>query len=189
MPLLAETLIRDVHDFPRKGVVFKDITPVLANAVAFRESVDRMAEAARQQRIDMVVGIESRGFLWAAPLALALDAGLTPARKLGKLPGVTVREEYALEYGTNTMEMQADALAPGQRVLIVDDVLATGGTALATANLVRHLGGQIAGFTFLVELAFLGGRAKLEAYPIHALVTVGASPAVEGDNSRPAPPA
>ncbi|MCC6444750.1 MAG: adenine phosphoribosyltransferase [Armatimonadetes bacterium] len=168
--LLAARLIRDVPDFPREGILFKDITPVLQDPKAFREVIDRMLEAAKGRSVDVVIGIESRGFLFAAPLALALGASLVPVRKLGKLPAQTVRAEYALEYGTNTVEMHRDALRPGQRCLIVDDLLATGGTAAAAARLVETLEGTVEGFLFLVELKCLHGRRVLSRYDIQALI-------------------
>jgi adenine phosphoribosyltransferase len=170
MELLAKPLIRDVKDFPKEGIVFKDIIPVLKDPAAFREVVDRMEAYACERLVDLVVGIESRGFIFGAPLALELGVGFAPVRKLGKLPGETVRAEYSLEYGTNTVEMQKDGIQPGQRVLIVDDLLATGGTALAAAQLIEALGGEVAGMVFLVELGFLEGRAGLSAYPIHSLI-------------------
>lgn len=159
--LLAASLVRDVPDFPRPGVLFKDITPVLASPPAMREVIDRMAAYARDLRPDLVVGIESRGFVLGMPLAMALEVGFVPVRKVGKLPAACIREEYALEYGTNTVEMHVDAVAPGQRVLVVDDLLATGGTAAASVRLVERLGGAVCGLLFLIELAFLKGREAL----------------------------
>jgi len=170
MKLLAQRLIRDVPDFPKAGIVFKDITPVLLNPKAFREAIDHMLEYARSRRVDVVVGIESRGFLFGAPIALELAVGYVPVRKLGKLPGETLREEYALEYGTNTVEMHKDAIQPGQRALIVDDLLATGGTSMAAARLVERSGGEVAGLLFLVELTFLNGRELLTRYDVHSLI-------------------
>lgn len=170
MELHAKRLIRDIPDFPKVGIVFKDITPVLQDAVAFREVLDRMIAFAREQQIDAVVGIESRGFIFGAPIAYALSIGYIPVRKLGKLPGETVREEYALEYGTNTVEVHKDAVQPGQRVLIADDLLATGGTSAAAVRLIEKLGGEVAGLVFLVELAFLNGREALEGYAIRSLI-------------------
>jgi adenine phosphoribosyltransferase len=170
MELLAKRLIRDIKDFPKAGIVFKDIAPVLYDPEAFREVVDRMLAYARDRNVDAVVGIESRGFIFAAPLALALNAGFVPVRKLGKLPGETLRTEYSLEYGTNTVEMQKDAVKSGQRVLIVDDLLATGGTSAAAAELVEKLGGEIVGMVYLVELGFLNGREALQGYDIHSLI-------------------
>jgi adenine phosphoribosyltransferase len=170
MELLAKRLIRDIKDFPKAGIVFKDITPVLADPAAFREVIDRMTDYGREKRIDMVAGIESRGFIFGGPLAMTLAAGFVPVRKLGKLPGETVRMEYALEYGTNTVEMQKDAIRPGQRVLIVDDLLATGGTSAAAAALIEKLGGEVAGMVFMVELGFLNGRELLDGYDFHSLI-------------------
>lgn len=162
--------IRDIPDFPQKGILFKDITTLLKNPAAFKQSLDEMANIVRGQKIDAVVGMESRGFIFGAPLADRLGAGFVPARKLGKLPAATVQAEYALEYGSNTIEMHKDAIKPGMRVLIVDDLLATGGTAEATARLVEGLGGEIAGLVFLIELKFLKGREKLSGYPVTALI-------------------
>ena len=162
--------IRDIPDFPQEGILFKDITTLLKNPAAFRQALDEMTNIARGQKIDMVVGMESRGFIFGAPLADRLGAGFVPARKLGKLPGPTVQADYDLEYGTNTIEMHKDAIQPGMRVLIVDDLLATGGTAEATARLVETLGGEIAGLVFLIELLFLKGRSRLTNYPVTALI-------------------
>jgi adenine phosphoribosyltransferase len=164
--------IRDIPDFPQPGVVFKDITPLLADADCFGAAVGALADLHRDgARPGKVVGIESRGFLLAAPVADRLDAGLTLVRKPGKLPWKTVREEYALEYGTDALEIHEDAIIPGERVLVVDDVLATGGTAAAALRLVERLGGHVVGCAFLVELAFLGGRGRLGARHVDALVT------------------
>ena len=160
--------IRDVPDFPIKGVLFKDITTLLKDPDVYHSAIDSMTDRFRGKQIDIVVGMESRGFVFAAPLAYLLNAGLVPVRKLGKLPAETVRAEYSLEYGTNTLEMHRDAILPGQRVLIVDDLLATGGTTMATVKLVEMLGGQVAGITFLIELTFLHGREKLKGYDVHA---------------------
>ncbi|MBN9389493.1 MAG: adenine phosphoribosyltransferase [Chloroflexi bacterium] len=162
--------IRDIPDFPQEGILFKDITTLLKNPAAFRQSLDEMTASVRGQHIDMVVGMESRGFIFGAPLADRLSAGFVPARKLGKLPAPTVQAEYALEYGTNTIEIHQDAIKAGMRVLIVDDLLATGGTAEATARLVEQVGGEIAGFIFLIELKFLKGRSRLTTYPVTALI-------------------
>jgi adenine phosphoribosyltransferase len=169
--LLASTLIRDVPDFPRPGIMFKDITPVLHHPSAFAEVVDRMTEQARAYRPDAIVGIESRGFIFGVPIAMAMGVPFIPARKLGKLPYDRISEEYALEYGTNTIEMHVDAVDPGQRAYIVDDLLATGGTAAAAARLIERLNGQVAGFGFMVELAFLGGRDLLKGYEAQALIS------------------
>ncbi len=164
------SLIRDVPDFPQKGVVFKDITPVLADRAAFRETIDALTARWKGERIDKVVGIESRGFLFAAPLAYALGAGVTVVRKPGKLPWQVIRELYALEYGENALELHVDAVQPGERVLIVDDVLATGGTAGAVCELVEKLGGKVAGIAMLIELEFLKGREKLPGKEVFSLI-------------------
>jgi adenine phosphoribosyltransferase len=162
--------IREVPDFPKPGILFYDITTLLRDGDAFREVIDRMAEAVKGERIDLVVGMESRGFIFAAPLADRLGAGFVPVRKLGKLPAETLEVEYDLEYGTATLEIHRDAITPGQRVLVVDDLLATGGTVLGTIELVRRLGGEIAGLSFMVELTALGGRDKLGEFAIHTLL-------------------
>jgi adenine phosphoribosyltransferase len=169
--LRALTLIRDVPDFPQPGILFKDITPVLADPEALREIVDALGEAASALRPDLVIGIESRGFLFGAPIAYALGVGFVPVRKIGKLPYETITQEYALEYGTNTLEIHTDAVRPGQRVVIVDDLLATGGTALAAAALVERLGGTVAGYCFAVELTFLQGRERLARHEVVSLVS------------------
>ncbi len=171
MTLLAAKLIRDIPDFPKAGILFKDITPVLGNAAAFQEVVDRFVAQAQGWSPDLIVGIESRGFVFGAPVALALGVGFVPVRKVGKLPAETIQEEYALEYGTAVVEVHRDAIQPGQRALIVDDLLATGGTAAAAAKLVEALGGKVAGFSFLIELGFLSGRQVLSGYDIQALLT------------------
>jgi adenine phosphoribosyltransferase len=162
--------IRDVHNFPKPGIVFKDVTPVLLDVKLFAQAVEAMAEPYRAGRITRVVSIESRGFLFGAPIALALGAGLVPIRKPGKLPAATQRVEYALEYGSDALEMHHDAVLPGDRVLIVDDVLATGGTANAAAQLVGGTGAAVAGFTFLIELDFLKGRQRLQGRRVEALL-------------------
>lgn len=161
--------LRDVPDFPRPGIVFKDITPLLADAALFGDTVRALAEQAGGA--DLVVGIESRGFIFGAPLALRLGCGFVPFRKPGKLPYRTQRVEYGLEYGSDALEAHVDAIVPGHRVLIVDDVLATGGTAAAAADLVRRLGGDVAGAAFVLELTALGGRARLGSLPVHVLVS------------------
>jgi adenine phosphoribosyltransferase len=163
-----EDKIRDVPDFPIKGVLFKDITTLLKDPEAYHSAIDSMADRFRGQEIDIVVGMESRGFVLAAPLAYILGAGLVPVRKLGKLPAETVRAEYSMEYGTNTLEMHKDAIQPGQKVLVIDDLLATGGTTMATVKLVELLGGKVMGIAFLIELTFLHGREKLKGYDIFA---------------------
>lgn len=157
--------IREIPDFPQPGVSFKDITPIFGDPAAFRYAVAELARAFREERIDMVVGIESRGFLIGAPLAYELGTGFVVVRKEGKLPRDTLHVDYELEYGTNRLEIHRDALQPGQRVVIADDLLATGGTVDATAQLVQQLGGVIVGFGFLVELDYLHGRRRLEGYP------------------------
>ncbi len=163
-----EDKIRDVPDFPIKGVLFKDITTLLKDPDAYHAAIDAMVERFKSQHIDVVVGMESRGFVLAAPMAYLLGAGLVPVRKLGKLPAETVRAEYSLEYGTNTLEMHKDAIQPGQRVLVVDDLLATGGTTQATVKLVEQVGGKVVAIAFLIELTFLHGREKLKGYDIYA---------------------
>jgi adenine phosphoribosyltransferase len=162
--------IREVPDFPKPGILFYDITTLLKEADAFRDVIDVMADQVKDARIDLVVGMESRGFIFSAPLAYKLGAGFVPVRKLGKLPAETIEVEYSLEYGTATLEVHRDAIAPGQRVLIVDDLLATGGTVMGTIELVRRLGGEIAGLSFMVELTALKGREKLGDYTINALL-------------------
>jgi adenine phosphoribosyltransferase len=162
--------IRDVPDFPKPGIVFKDITPILSDGALFRRTIDALAERWKEERIDKVVGIESRGFVFAAPLAYTLGAGLTIVRKPGKLPWRTIREAYALEYGENVLELHEDAFAPGDRVLVVDDVLATGGTAEAVGRLVERQGATLVSYSFVVDLSFLGGARKLGEQKVHALL-------------------
>lgn len=163
-------LIRDVPDFPKPGIVFKDITTLLRNAEALRAVVDRMTERYKGERIELVLGIESRGFILGPPIAYLLGAGFVPVRKLGKLPWKTVSESYALEYGVDHLEMHTDAVEPGQKILIVDDLLATGGTARAAVNLARGAGAQVVGLAFLVELDFLKGREKLADQSVFSLI-------------------
>ncbi|HZR15325.1 MAG TPA: adenine phosphoribosyltransferase [Acidimicrobiia bacterium] len=170
VPYLKE-LIRDIPDWPSPGVVFKDITPLLADARAFAFVVDNLAEPFDGEGVAKVIGVEARGFVLAAPLARRFDAGFVPVRKPGKLPWEIEREEYELEYGSNLLEIHRDAVAPGERVVVCDDVLATGGTAEATVRLVERLGGEVVGLTFLLELGFLGGRSKLEGYELHTMLT------------------
>jgi adenine phosphoribosyltransferase len=160
--------VRDVPDFPRPGILFRDITPLLADPSSFRAVVDAMA--APFAGISVVVAIESRGFILGAPVAYNLGAGLVPVRKAGRLPSAILREEYALEYGTNIVEVHNDAIRPGERVLIVDDLLATGGTVRAAVNLVERLGAEVAGITVLAELAFLSGRQVLQGYDVRSLI-------------------
>jgi adenine phosphoribosyltransferase len=167
---LISSRIRDVPDYPQPGVLFKDITPLLADGPAFAAVVTALAGGAGD--VDKVVGIEARGFILAAPVACRLGAGFVPVRKQGKLPAQTIAESYELEYGTATIEVHADALAPGERVLVVDDVLATGGTAAATASLVRRSGAEVAAITVLLELGFLHGRDKLPGFEVRSLLAV-----------------
>ena len=162
--------IREIPDFPKPGILFYDITTLLKDAGAFRESIALMLEPFRDKKIDAVVGMELRGFIFSAPMAIELRTGFVPVRKLGKLPAETASVEYALEYGTNTLEIHKDALEPGQRVLIVDDLLATGGTVLGTIELVKMLKADVVGLAFLVELLFLKGRERLGDYEIHSVV-------------------
>jgi adenine phosphoribosyltransferase len=162
--------VRDVPDFPQPGVVFKDITPLLADVVAFSSVIDLIVVAFGRGNMDKVGGIEARGFILASPVAYHAGAGFFPIRKQGKLPGDTVSESYALEYGDATLEVHSDAVVPGDRVLIVDDVIATGGTAVAAAQLVERLGGTVAGIACLIELEFLGGRKKLDGYDLFSLL-------------------
>lgn len=162
--------IRDIPDFPQPGVAFKDITPLLSDVDAFRFTVDALADHFSGQTIDKVLGIEARGFIIAAPVAYRFGCGFVPVRKAGKLPWDVEKQEYVLEYGTDLLEIHKDAVAPGERALIVDDVLATGGTAGATVRLVEQLGGVVAGLGFVIELGFLGGRAKLEGHDVVSLI-------------------
>src|SRR6266545_4416778 len=170
MPVDLKARIRDVQDFPTPGIGFKDIMPLLADAKALREVVDRMGEWAAPRRPQVVVGGEARGFFFGAALAYKLGCGFVPARRPGKLPLETISAEYALEYGENALELQADAFAGGSRVLIHDDVLATGGTAKAMAELVEQLGGEVVGINFIIELDFLNGREKIADYDVFSLI-------------------
>ena len=165
-----EDWIRDIPDFPQRGILFKDITPLLQDATAFHAALDRLAAHYAGSGIQLVVGVESRGFIFGAALAYLLNCGFVPVRKFGKLPSQTVSVEYSLEYGTNVVEMHTDGIRPGQRVLIVDDLLATGGTVSAAMELVEKLGGHIAGIAFLVELTFLKGREQLKCHDVFALI-------------------
>lgn len=167
-----ESYIRDIHDFPKPGIVFKDITPLLASPEGFREAIDMLAAPYAGSGITKVLGAEARGFILGGALAYVLGAGFVPARKPGKLPWNTTSAEYALEYGVDQLEMHTDALVAGDRVLIVDDVLATGGTASAKADLVTRNGAEVIGFTFLMELDFLNGRAKLGDHTIVSLMHI-----------------
>jgi adenine phosphoribosyltransferase len=168
---LLRRTIRDVPDFPKKGIVFKDITPVLGDGAVYRRVVDELVARWKQSGIDQVVGIESRGFIFAAPLAYALGAGLSLVRKPGKLPWETIRESYSLEYGQDALELHIDSVGPGERVLVVDDLLATGGTAEAVGRLVTRQGADLVGFAFVVELSFLHGTRRLGAGKVDSLVT------------------
>ena len=165
-----EALIRDVPDFPEPGIVFKDITPVLADPIAFSTIIDLIVVHFGRGNVDKVVGIEARGFILGAPVAYHFGAGVIPVRKKGKLPYETIEEEYALEYGSATLEIHPDAVTPGERVLVVDDVLATGGTAAATASLVERIGGKVCGIATLIELDFLHGRDKVSGYDLFTLI-------------------
>lgn len=165
-----EKFIRDVPDFPKEGIIFKDITTLLKDKEAFKHTADLMVEKYRGKNVDKIVAIESRGFLFGGIAAYNLGCGLVPARKPGKLPAETISEDYTLEYGTNTLEIHVDAIAPGERVVIIDDLLATGGTALAVARLVEKLEGEILGIEFLIELEFLRGIEKLQGYPVHSYI-------------------
>jgi adenine phosphoribosyltransferase len=165
-------LIRDVPDFPKAGIVFKDITPLLQQPAALAMAIEYLVQPYRRQKIDIVTGAESRGFIFGAAVAGALSAGFVPIRKPGKLPCKTRSAQYQLEYGTDAVEIHEDAIGPGDKVLMVDDLLATGGTMSACCELVESLGGQIVGVAFLIELAFLGGRQKIERYPVHSLIVV-----------------
>jgi adenine phosphoribosyltransferase len=170
---LISARIRDIPDYPKPGIVFKDITPLLADAGAFAAVVTALARGHRdggRGPVDKVAGIEARGFIFAAPVACELGAGFVPVRKQGKLPAATYAETYELEYGTATIEMHSDAISPGERVLIIDDVLATGGTAAATASLIRRSGGEVAEVAVVLELGFLGGRAKLPSLEVRSLL-------------------
>jgi adenine phosphoribosyltransferase len=162
--------IREIPDFPKPGILFYDITTLLKDAAAFKEAVDAMIEPYRDEKIDVVVGMESRGFIFSAPMAYQLRAGLVPVRKLGKLPAETITVEYALEYGSNTLEIHRDSIQSGQRVLIVDDLLATGGTVRGTIELVERLKGEVVGLAFLVELDFLKGRERLEGRRVTSVI-------------------
>ena len=162
--------IRDIKDFPTEGILFKDITTLLKDGPAWRFAVDSLASHYHADGVEIVVGVESRGFIFGGAIAHQLNAGFVPVRKLGKLPGKTIEVEYELEYGRDALAMHEDAIKPGQRVLAVDDLLATGGTMAATLRLVEQLGGRVVGVAFMIELAFLKGRDKLKNYPLHSLI-------------------
>jgi adenine phosphoribosyltransferase len=162
--------IRDIPDFPIPGILFRDITPLLRDGPAFRQAVDDLMAPFAHEKIDAIAAVEARGYVLAAPLAYKLGVGLIPVRKPGKLPYSTISQEYTLEYGKNTLEVHHDACQPGQRVLIVDDLIATGGSARATAQLIERLGASVLGFAFLVELGFLNGRQVLDKYRVHSVL-------------------
>lgn len=165
-----EEKIRDVPDFPKKGIVFKDITPLLKDAAAFKYVIELLTERYHDKGVEVVVAIEARGFILGAPLACNLGAAFVPVRKAEKLPAEVVSAQYSLEYGIDSLEMHKDAISPGQKVLIIDDLLATGGTVAATVELVEKLGGEVIGIAFLIELTFLNGRQKLKDYPVMSLI-------------------
>lgn len=166
---LAST-IRDIPDFPVKGILFKDISTLLQDPAALKETVDRLQAYAESRNVDVIVGVESRGFMFGMPLAYNMGIGFVPVRKPGKLPYKKISESYTLEYGTNTLEIHVDALKPGQRALVIDDLLATGGTALATCKLIERLDAVVAGAAFAIELDFLKGRDKLVGYDVYSAV-------------------
>jgi adenine phosphoribosyltransferase len=165
-----KSLIRAVPDFPMEGILFRDVTPLLGDASGLREVTAHLADRYRGAGIDAVAGIESRGFIFGAPVAIELGVGFVPIRKLGKLPAEKIHREYALEYGTNTLEMHVDAVQPGQRVLLIDDLLATGGTARASAALIEAVGGTVASVAFVIELTFLPGREALADYDVYSIL-------------------
>jgi adenine phosphoribosyltransferase len=167
---IIKSKIRSIPDWPQKGVVFRDITPVLQDKKLFRALIDELAKPYLKKKIDLVVGIDARGFLLATGVAYKLRAGVAIVRKKGKLPYQTIRQKYTLEYASNVLEMHRDAVLPGQRVLLIDDVLATGGTMKASVDLVKKLGGKIIGIVFLIELKALKGRRKIKGYPIRSLI-------------------
>ena len=169
-PIDLREFIRDIPDFPKPGIAFKDITPLLGSPAAFRASIDALAEKFKDARIDTIAAAEARGFIFGAPLALKLDAGFVPIRKPGKLPYATVALEYQLEYGTDRLEVHTDAFTPGSRVLLIDDVLATGGTMAACCELIRQTGADVIGCAFLMELSFLDGRSKLAPHEVTSLI-------------------
>ena len=171
MPQALIDAIRDVQDFPKEGIVFKDITPILGDHTLLQRSIDLLTETARGQKIDKVVGIDARGFIFGAPIALALGAGFVPVRKKGKLPWKTYEEAYSLEYGENVVQIHQDAIQPGEKVILIDDLLATGGTAAAAVNLLEKLGADIVSVSFLIELSFLNGKEKINHSNINSIIT------------------
>ena len=170
-PVDVRDWIRDIPDFPKPGVLFKDITPLLSNPDAFRTAIDQLEEQFRDRGVDVIAAAEARGFIFGAPLAVRMNAGFVPIRKPGKLPYATIAQEYLLEYGHDRLEIHSDALAAGRRVLLIDDVLATGGTMRACCDLVQSTGAELIACAFVLELSFLGGRAKLEPSEVFSLVT------------------
>jgi adenine phosphoribosyltransferase len=168
---LLRSRVRDVPDFPKPGILFRDLTPLMGDGVALREAIDLLAEVAVRHRPELIVAIESRGFIFGAPVAASLGVGFVPVRKPGKLPHKTRRRSYDLEYGTDALEMHADAVVEGARVVIIDDLLATGGTAAATVELVREIGGRVVGASFVVELELLRGRDRLAGVAVDALLS------------------
>ena len=177
MAINLEDYVASIPNFPKEGILFRDVTPIMQDGEAFREATRLLVEYARSVNADVIVGPESRGFVFGTPVAIEMGIGFVPARKPGKLPRETVSVEYALEYGTNEIHMHKDSIKPGQRVVIVDDLLATGGTAKATAQLIEELGGVVAGFAFIIELygEHMDGRGMLEGYDIHALMKLSDS--------------
>ena len=165
-----EKIIRDVPDFPHKGILFKDITTLLKDKDALKQTIEMMAEKYRGKKVDKIVGIESRGFIFGSAVAYILGCGFVPARKPGKLPAKTISESYTLEYGSNTLELHEDAIQPGENVVIIDDLLATGGTAAAVAKMVETLKGNLLGIEFLIELEFLNGKEKLKNYNVSSII-------------------
>ena len=170
-PSELRSKIRDIKDFPTEGILFRDITTLLKDGPSWAAVIDHLSSKYRSAQIDVVVGVESRGFIFGGALAHQLQTGFVPVRKRGKLPGRTIEEEYELEYGRDVLAIHEDAIRPGQRVLAVDDLLATGGTMAATLRLIERLGGQVVGATFLIELAFLKGRGRLKGYALDSLIT------------------
>ncbi len=168
--LKLEKFIRDIPDFPKKGIIFKDITPLIGDPQAFKDTINLLAKKYQKQKIDKILCVESRGFIFASALSYKLGIGIVPVRKPGKLPYKTTQETYALEYGTDTLEMHIDAFKKGARVLIIDDLLATGGTVQACTRLVKKLGGKVAGIGFVIELGFLHGRDKLKGYDVYSII-------------------
>ena len=170
MSLDLRERVRDVPDFPTEGIVFKDLMPLIADPEYFTETIDRLAEWSKPREPDLILGAEARGFIFGGALAYVLDAGFVAARKPGKLPRETIEATYALEYGTDSLQVHRDAVTPGARVIVLDDVLATGGTAKAKIELVENLGGIVVGLLFVIELTFLEGRERLDGYDVHALI-------------------